>query len=142
MRLDRTYRIISLVLAIIMFTTSTGFSVDFHFCNGDLKSFSITGEAQSCHTAKKKCQHHTTIDTDTEKKKCCSNEKFELENLDKDFVPSVTTEFNDVDSEIAPFEYSVSNVNQSFFSPKIILPENTSPLPPWDIYVLLERFLL
>ena len=91
------YRITSLILAILMFFTSVGFSADFHFCKGELQSFSFLGEAESCHTVKKSCPNHVNmIITDSPKKDCCSNKTIEVDDLDIDFNVSPDVELTDI----------------------------------------------
>jgi len=43
-----TYRIFALLMALLMFTTSTAYSVGMHYCNDELKSVSFNGEVTSC----------------------------------------------------------------------------------------------
>ena len=44
-----TYRIVSLVLAMVLFSTTVGISMDFHYCQGELKSVALFSKAKSCH---------------------------------------------------------------------------------------------
>ena len=60
-----TYRLIALMMAFLMFFTSAGFTMDMHYCGGELKSVSFFGKAKTCHdmageneTPKKDCPHH------------------------------------------------------------------------------------
>jgi hypothetical protein len=80
--LHPTYRILALSLALLMFFTSVGFAVDMHYCQGQLKSFSLFGKAKNCHEMKQKvvsCPHHgkmvvATSNCKEGKKGCCNNE--------------------------------------------------------------------
>lgn len=49
LQLQRTYRPIALLMAILLLTSSVSFAVDMHFCKGELKSISFWGKAPSCH---------------------------------------------------------------------------------------------
>jgi hypothetical protein len=40
--------ILSLFLAVLVLISTTGFSVDFHICQGAIATFAINGEAKSC----------------------------------------------------------------------------------------------
>lgn len=82
---NNTYRIIAFSLALLMFMTSVSFAVDMHYCQGNLKSFSLFGKAKNCHEmaqAKAACPHHAKVATTTElgcsisKKDCCENKTF------------------------------------------------------------------
>lgn len=78
----KTYRLIALILALLMFTTSIGFSVDLHYCKDQLKSISIFGKAKQCSDLSVKKQ--TCLSQDKaekgknhisfERKKCCRNQ--------------------------------------------------------------------
>ncbi|MBK8503536.1 MAG: hypothetical protein IPL46_15785 [Saprospiraceae bacterium] len=73
--------ITALGLSALMFLTSVGFSIDMHYCQGQLKSYSLMGKAKSCHSvdkAKVTCPHHQKMaakpkGSDLAKKDCCSN---------------------------------------------------------------------
>ncbi len=143
MKKSALYRITSLVLALLMFFTSVGFSADFHFCKGELQSFSFLGEAESCHTYKKSCPNHPNmVITGKSEKDCCSNKTIEVDDLDTDFNVSPDVELTDIQLKF------VTSFVQSFFSlspPRVVKSSfhgTHNPLPPMDIYVLLERFLI
>ncbi len=77
--INKTYRIISLTLALLIFISSVGFSIDMHYCQGQLKSISFVGKAKSCHemdapSAMQNCPHHKKMLADkTDKKGCCDD---------------------------------------------------------------------
>ncbi len=133
----------SLVLALLMLCTSVGFSADLHFCKGELKSFSIFGEAESCHTAKKSCTHHAKMMiSDNTEKDCCSNKTIEVEEFDTEFNVSLGVELTDIQLEfVRSFVFSFSSLSP----PRVVKStfyDTYDPLLPMDIYVLLERFLI
>lgn len=131
-------------MAFLMFFTSVGFSADVHFCKGEFKSFSFIGEASSCHTAKKSCPHHANmVVEDKSEKDCCSNQTFEVDDLDVDYNVSAEVELTDIQIQF------VASFIHSFFLPtppsrntKSTFLDTKDLLPPRDIYVLLERFLI
>ena len=130
-------------MAFLMFSTSVGFSLDLHYCKGDLKDFSFIGEAQACFKAKKQCPHHAN-DQINEKhdKDCCSNEKIEIDNLDEDSVMSQDITLTDFQLKfITSFVFTFNGINL----PRVEKSEyirTQEPYPPMDIYVLLERYLI
>ena len=137
------HRITSLTLAILMLFTSVGFSADLHFCKGEFKSFSLFGEAESCHTMKKTCSHHAIMDvTNQSEKDCCSNQSIEVDDLDADFNISVDAELTELQFKfVASFVYSFFSLS----TPRVVKStflDKHDPLPPRDIYVLLESFLI
>ena len=64
MKTKAIHRITALTMAFLMFFTSVGFSVDIHYCKGDLKSFSLIGEASACHQTKKTCPRHKEMESE------------------------------------------------------------------------------
>lgn len=126
-----------------MLFTSVGFSADLHYCKGELKTFSLFGEAKSCHTAKKSCPHHANmLVTEKSEKDCCTNKTIEVDDLDADF---------NVSSDLVKTDLQVKWVTifvYSFFSKaplkevKFSFLDSNDQIPPVDIYVLLERFLI
>lgn len=143
MKKSVSHRVTSLVLALLMLCTSIGFSADLHFCKGELKSFSLFGEAESCHTSKRSCPHHENmVISDNSEKECCSNKTIEIDDMDSDFNVAASVELADLQIKF------VSSFVYSFFSlspPRVVKStfyDAYDPLPPMDIYVLLERFLI
>lgn len=143
MKHNKIYRVSALIMAFLMFFTSIGYSVDLHFCEGKLKSFSILGEASNCHATKSHCPRHikSVQDKDTESN-CCSNKTVEIEDLDTDynFMPQV--ELTNLQAKIVvSFVLSFSNTP----APKVVkstFQKNTDFTYPLDIYVLFQRFLI
>ena len=86
-----TYRTLALALALLMFFTSTGFSVDMHYCKGEFKSFSLFGKAKSCHADTKiTCPHHKNMTA--EKKDCCTNQRHTF-RADQDLQQAQNVDF-------------------------------------------------
>ena len=93
-----TYRVTALLLATLMLCVSIGMHVDMHYCQGKLKSFSLFGQAKSCHgiAAKKtecsgKCSKKVSTCQASKnvcKKNCCSNELISV-NLGIEYTFSV-----------------------------------------------------
>ena len=87
MHTNRRYREVAILLAFLMFISSTGFSMNFHYCKGEMKSFSLIGEAADCHKAQKVCPRHEkkAQDITKDESNCCSNETVIIDKLDSDF---------------------------------------------------------
>ena len=47
-KISNTYQFTALMLAFLMFFTSTGFAINVHYCQGELKSFSFFGKSKTC----------------------------------------------------------------------------------------------
>ena len=86
-------QITAVCLSALMLLTSVGFSIDMHYCQGKLKSYSFIGKAKSCHVVDKArvpCPHHQKMAAEPKgcelsKKDCCSNKTlhFQLHQLQK-----------------------------------------------------------
>jgi len=138
------------IMALMILMSSSTFIVDFHYCQGHLKSFSLFGKAKNCHELAGQmasCKHHQKLELDDiscseEDKNCCSNNTllFESENdyqyLTSDFVliDSYVFEVSNVISSFEIFNRSV-NVLNDFLLYK-------PPLIQKDISVLYETFRL
>ena len=63
-----------IILAVLLFISSTGFVVNKHYCQNELKSMAIFHKAEPCHQEKamKSCPMHSS--GEKEKKGCCDDE--------------------------------------------------------------------
>ena len=63
-----------IILAVLLFISSTGFVVNKHYCQGELKNMALFLKAESCHQDKamKGCPMHSS--GEKEKKGCCDDE--------------------------------------------------------------------
>ena len=148
-----TYRIIALTMAFLMFFTSVGFTVDMHYCQGKLKTFSFIGKAKSCHDigqGMKNCAHHKKMMAEEKpendsisKKSCCSNKTLHFQ-ADQD-------QQNQVENAMvfpSQLQYFVIAFVEIFINSSFVETEKSAfalykpPLIPRDIYVLLETYLL
>ena len=133
-----------------MFSTSVSFSMDLHFCQGNIKSISFVGTAKSCHDktiSKKVCPlHAAALNTNTKSilsaKNCCENRSFTLD-CDQDAYEILvhTASFKFFSSYfipvlVHPFLYQNEDSSpriSAFYKPPLILR---------DIPVLKQSFLL
>ena len=147
------YRVTALILAFLMFFTSVGFSVDMHYCQGNLKSFSLLGKAKNCHEMAKgmaNCPHHQKMaekeplnpGCSLDKKDCCQNKLQHFQSDEDQKMQSANFELNlQLQSFIVAFTVA-------FFVDTFIESDHPafalykSPLIPRDIPVLFESFLL
>jgi hypothetical protein len=128
------------------------FSIDMHFCQGQLKSVNLFGEAKSCHETNKRpvCPHHKAMAAgknlaSISKQDCCNNKTFEFE-LDQDRPFSM-----DADIVIPPsIDLFILGFIEVFIKatiPAVLKKDDaiTTTIPPLisrDIYALLETYLL
>jgi len=148
-----TYRIFALTMAFLMFFTSVGFSIDMHFCQDKMKSFSLFGKAKNCYelTNVKMPDGDSSVKESilpgkttcsVKRKNCCENKtlKFEL----------------DTDSEVQLSSFLISKELQDFVVAYVLVfikstctdqvqtsfEHYNPPIISKDIPVLFETFLL
>lgn len=145
-------RFLNIILAALVFISSTGFVINKHYCQGELKETALVVKAKSCHEKElddranmpANCPMHQSKNSSgcEEKKGCCDNET--------EFVKL------DIDQDIVSFEYQKLQIPQLatilVFATDFNLEETiTSPVhfknykPPLivcDVPVSLQTFLL
>ena len=75
-------------MALLMMLSSTGFSMDIHYCQDQLKGVSLLvklnpvtkSKNAPCHKMKKSCHHKNDNLNQTDKDNCCHNETVVIEN--------------------------------------------------------------
>ncbi len=138
-------------MALLMLLSSTGFSMDVHYCQDQIKSISLFGKAKSCHEkqvtppchqAKKICHHKEDGLNEGDKDNCCHNEAVVIEKSDLDATTTQVATVQDLQLEFVAtfiavyvFNYSVQTDYQPYKQYK-------PPLPGRDIQVLYQTFLI
>jgi len=140
-------------MAMLMLLSSTGFSIDLHYCQGQIKTFSLTGKARSCHEQvakdhcknKKKSCHAASVNQDEveqSQKNCCSNKTIQIDGNDEvkkiSTVEISPTQIQFITAFVQVYLLEYTNLN------KVIIP-HLNYIPPLlnkDIPVLVQSFLL
>lgn len=140
-------RLINIILALAVLFSSTGFTVNKHYCQGELKDLALFVHAQSCHkknmhqscsTDKDSCTGHdhekdnNCCDDDTDYHKLDQNqqiESFQLELLKNPVL--LSTIFVILNIELPSVD--ANTLHQTTYQPPIVCE---------DIPVLLQTFLL
>ena len=149
---SRTYRLWALSMAFMLLFSTMSWSIDVHYCRGELKTVNVFGKAKSCHEKAKQVKSihckkmltacHKSMDSGISEKDCCNNEKVTFETLDQLFVNAIAESLDQLELgfviafvnhfiqaksvEVAPVEY----LN---YKP---------PLPEKDIQILFSSFLI
>lgn len=153
MILNQAYRIVSIILASLIFFSSTGISMNLHYCQGHLRSISILPKSECCSTETKKeyCQKHVTqsvtVDTCSSNdggKKCCHNEKLQVKSLDQDLLLVKLSQREFSFPQIAVATVEIIAFSEVSFDDLLIthFDQYKPPLPKGDIQVLFQTFLL
>lgn len=89
------YRMMSFGLAVLVLLTSFDYSVDMHFCQDHLKSFSLLGHAEKCYKgepAKQGCIHSSDQQqSQISKKPCCSDKTLHAKLSQNQVAPAQTS---------------------------------------------------
>lgn len=160
MNFFRTYRFLALFMSFLVFTTSTGWSLDVHYCEGKVQSVSLFGTAKPCHEkdnsscslneqkcslVKKKCcsaKKSSDFEPTLESKDCCQNELISLSQVKDIQQISSSWDLNIniwfAAAYVHSFVYPILEFKSSIFP-------HQNYTPPWltrDIPVLVQSFLL
>lgn len=153
MTLSRTYRYTALIMAFLLFLSTSGMTMDMHFCQGKLKRVNLFGKAKTCAEVAecfKVCQSKSNSKS-AENKSChsdgndhsgCCNNVGLLLDLDYDFGGFISAELCTVQdhmltpivSEILPLKV-LQNQNVPYLNYK-------PPLLTRDIQVIIQSFLI
>ena len=130
-------------MAFLVLVASTGFSMNAHFCQDQLKGVSFIGEAETCHDkqANTKC-HHAENMTDTEKDNCCDNKQIVAENLDTEAIAQQLVIQNEIQIEFVAAFLSVFMFNELETNHLQHVPKYRPPILDRDLPVLHQVFLI
>ena len=150
-----TYKIFSLTMAFVMLITTTGFSLDLHFCQGHIMNASVFGKAKSCHMMAKqnKSSHCKKMDaltsdsdstfSDTCLKGCCNNKTLVIERSEINKTSPLSSTFKDYQIQfIISFTSSYLIFQELIPSTYIRFRRYKPPLPVRHIFVLFQSFLI
>ena len=148
-----SYRALALFLAFLMFSSSIGFSMDIHYCGGELESFSFFGDAEPCEMMQpkqeKKSDHScceapkkeikSCNNRETVKGNCCHNESismsnggaFEVDDISIEQFQQALTAVIILLPNFNLFSVTIERVNYAHYNPPPIIK---------DISVLLQVF--
>jgi hypothetical protein len=138
-------------MAFLLLITSSGVSMDVHFCQGKFKRANIFGKAKTCQEVKEclikcgkpitSCHADNTCSNDQDHKGCCNNESFDLD-LDLDAFKVISAEFNEIQKQFLTAFTSTYVLNLALT--KEISKFTTYQPPPLekDIAVLFQVFRL
>lgn len=144
----RTYKIFSVAIAILLFISSSGLTMDMHFCQGDFQRLNLFGKAKTCAEvmqSSKKCHSktkgHQSCGIDGEHKGCCDNKSFDL---DMDFDSGEASPTVMTDAQIQFVKAYVSSYFINLTSTPTLHNYLKYYPPPLkrDISILFQTFLL
>lgn len=150
MRIKFSYRILSLVLALMVFISTTGVSMDMHLCSGNLVQLSVLGEAASCSDMMEMAPSDSCNKKMKACKKdsnglcgqagCCTNVKIEIDAENEGVTASIL-EFSDIDLELITIGFAVNFAFDTKPFNFIILSVHEPPDLVKDYRTLFQSFL-
>ena len=137
----------------MMFFSSVGYSVNMHYCQGQLKSFSFIGKAKTCHdmtesSPMKNCPHHAKMLLQKKgcalnKKDCCQNKTLLIQcDVEKQVQLSGFTLGNEMQQFVLAYFTTLIFGDVLFAEETNLVAKYLPPLIARDIPVLFESFLL
>lgn len=115
MKTAKFFKIISLFMAMMIFVSSLGYSLDIHYCGGEFFEFSFVGDITEC-----KGKDHFDVDKEKfTKKGCCDLDHFQVETSNQ--------------FQLSSFDIDQSTLNLktfSFFYHQLIFEENINRFSP------------
>lgn len=79
MRKQKIHMLFSLLLVGLLLISSSGITIDAHFCKDQLKGVNFFGKAKTCYGQEARCSLHSEISA----KSCCSNKSISIKSIDK-----------------------------------------------------------
>lgn len=104
------FRILHITLAFLIFVSSTGFTLNSHFCQNTLQSVAIFLTPKNCH---ERAASHCTM---AMPKNCCAKKKTSCEVSDDKDCCKDTSQFAKADIDFTPFTVSDFQINLPVFA--------------------------
>ncbi len=129
------------IQSIFVLLTTVGLSLNFHYCQGNIKSIGIYASAEKCSGEMEvtKCGNHS--DDGISKTPCCSNQQFFYQKGDADNTSNFT---NTQTSSFVTILQGDDKVHTNIFYKDKFLTYNGSdpPLVVKDLNILYDTFLI
>lgn len=142
MKINPTYRVTSLLLALLIFISSTGISLSMHYCGNDLFEIAVLGKIEPC---KKKEKIIRKADQSYfQKPGCCSFDEFEV-NTSEDYQLSDYDDVSLLKINSTPTFVLVKNIYFNEFKTEFIDFRHFQPPPNIkknDIFRHIESYLI
>lgn len=136
------YKISTTLFALLVLIASMGFTLNKHYCGGELQEVAINADVEPCPMCKTREEMPACHDTGDENNACCENEQDKIEtsefNTAKKAEKQLITDF-----QLIAFTYVLfENIHTSDIESKSYYKDYTPPLIDHDIPVEVQSFLL
>ena len=146
-----SHRIAAVSMALLMLLSSTGLSIDAHYCQDQIQGISFIGKAKSCHDkqetlpchkSKNSCQHQNDGVDQADDNDCCHNECLVIEKSD---VDATSPQLADIQNK--QLDFVAAFVSNYVFDYGILadfqyFDQYRPPLPDRDVQVRYQIFLI
>ena len=138
-------------MAFLLLVSTTGLSIDMHFCQDQLKSISFIGKATSCHekqssstchNTKNSCQHKSDCENKNDGDDCCHNEDIVIEKTNFDATSQQIAVNHEIQFDFLAAYVSVFVFNYTFDRKTQPFKNYKTPLPDRDIRILYQTFII
>jgi len=133
-----TKKISATILSLVVLFSSMSFTIDTHYCGGNLVDISYFGEADNCGVEEMQMDSDVTK---IKKNKCCKDEITIVESSTFNKEELITIQINDIEFVFA-FAYSYINSNQNILLENEYYKDFSPPGIDQDILVLHQSFLI
>ena len=145
-----SYRISAILMAMLMLISSTGFSMDIHYCQNKLAGISFFGKADCCAKAAKTKPCHsqqtkaTTGVCKAEKDGCCRNESIIIKKADFDATSAQYVAVHNIQFDFiaVPVSFALNLTDYNVQLDVLPFDQYKPPLPDRDFQVLYQIFLI
>ena len=126
-----------------------GLTVDMHYCGGDMKSYSLLGDAESCYAkgdmvcySERADDSHEHQECNIQRKKCCENRTFVVQPVENLNIPVTSNSLVDIQELYTiTFTYE-SDPDSKYFDNLFIDRDYRPPILLRTTPVLLQSFLI
>ena len=146
-----SHRIIALSMAMLLLLTSTGFSMDVHYCQDQLRGVSLIGESKCCSTTQetspclkaKVTTHNNPAKAEMpDKTNCCQNKTLVIDKSDVDAASPQLAITQECQLEFVAAYVAVYVLNYNQKSPVQTSVPYKPPFPDRDVQVFYQSFLI
>ena len=132
-----------LLMALMLLISSTGWTMNLHFCQNQFSGVSLTGPTKSCHDAstKRSCNNAQKDFSQEEKDNCCENQQVRVEADDNDRYVSFDTYADDLTDDYVVQRTTPQTIDISSYHSAIPTKYRPPPLEK-DVRVLTQVFRL
>ncbi|MBD0776887.1 hypothetical protein HPE56_03690 [Maribacter sp. ANRC-HE7] len=134
------HKIISIAMALVVLLTTTSFTIDMHYCGGNMVDFSFFHNVETCGMENAEIAS-TCENPELSKKSCCSDDQLTIDGQD-DLKNNFSNLTFDQQVFVASFAYSYISLFEGTASNEVPFFDYAPPFVKRDVQVLHQTFLI